>query len=66
MRKTKGTTKNKRKNIEERHNRELRRMLLFVVKVEQLLGSLSNYKFNYKSSEEKLFCYIKGVLETQE
>lgn len=66
MRKTKGTTKNKRENIEERHNRELRRMLLFVVKVEQLLGSLSNYKFNYKSSEKKLFCYIKGVLETQE
>lgn len=39
--------------------------MLFAIKVKQLLGSLSNYKFNYKS-KEKIFCNIKAVLETQQ
>lgn len=51
---------NKRKNIEERHDRELRNNLLFSIKVQQLLGSLNNYKFILR----KIFSYIKGVLET--
>lgn len=41
--------KKKKGRIQKKDDRELRKILLFAIRVKQLLGSLSNYKLNYKS-----------------